>query len=179
MGWFIIACEIGFWVFVLAGLVSRYLFKRKRLSVILLVCTPIVDVLLLIATVIDLKNGAIATTMHGVTAIYIGVSVAFGHRMIKWADVRFAHYFASGPKPAKGKKYGKAFAKKERDAWYLYMVAWVVGVFLLGAIVLYINNPSQTEALYQTAKLWTLVLGIDFLISFSYTFFPKKDPSTL
>lgn len=121
---------------------SRYLFKRKRLSVILLVCTPIVDVLLLIATVIDLKNGAIATTMHGVSAIYIGVSEAYGHKMIKWADVRFVHYFANGPKPDKSKKYGKAFAKRERSGWYYHVVAWVVGVFLLGAIILYINKQS-------------------------------------
>lgn len=179
LGWFIVACEIGFWVFVLAGLVSRYLFKQKRLSKILFVCTPIVDLLLLVVTVIDLKNGATATTVHGIAAIYIGVSVAYGHRMIKWADERFAHYFADGPRPDKGKKYGKAFAKKERSGWYLHVLAWIVGIVLLGAIILYINNPAQTEALYQTAKLWTLVLGIDFLISFSYTIFPKKDPSTL
>lgn len=176
LGWFIVACEIGFWVFVLSGLVARYMFHKKQLGAFLLICTPIVDVLLLIAAVIDLKNGAVATTVHGISAVYVGVSVAFGHKMIKWADERFAYRFGGGPKPDNSKKYGKAFAKKERSGWYHHLVAWIVGVVILGAIILYIDNQSQTEALYQTAKLWTFVLAIDFLISFSYSIFPKKDP---
>ncbi|WP_404451085.1 hypothetical protein LG329_12125 [Virgibacillus necropolis] len=178
LAWFIVACEIGFWIFVLAGLVARYVFHKKKLGAFLLICTPIVDVLLLIAAVIDLKNGAVATTVHGIAAIYIGVSVAFGHQMIKWADIRFAYRFGNGPRPDKSKKYGKDFAKKERTGWYHHLIAWIVGVIILGAIILYIDNQTQTEALYQTARLWTLVLGVDFLISFSYTIFPRKDPRT-
>ncbi|GGB44721.1 putative membrane protein YmcC [Lentibacillus populi] len=174
IGWLIIACEVGFWVFVLAGLITRYVFKMKKLGVLLLACTPIVDLLLLITTVIDLKNGAVATTMHGVAAIYIGVSVAFGHRMIKWADRWFQYLFTKGPKPNKRKKYGKEFAKMERVGWYHHLLAWIIGVGLLGAIILFIDNFAQTEALLQTIMLWSLVLVIDFAISFSYTVFPKK-----
>ncbi|WP_188456056.1 hypothetical protein [Virgibacillus oceani] len=177
VGWFIVACEIGFWVFVIAGLVARYLLKKKKLGAFLLFCTPVVDLLLLIATVIDLKNGATATSMHGVAAIYIGVSVAFGHKMIKWADERFAYKFANGPKPAKKKKYGKEYARNERIGWYHHLLAWIIGMGLLGAVILYIHNQNQTEALFQTMKLWSLVLVIDFAISFSYTIFPKKESS--
>ncbi|WP_099156560.1 hypothetical protein [Virgibacillus ndiopensis] len=179
IGWIIVTCEIGFWVFVIAGLLARYLLKKKRLGAFLLFCTPLVDLLLLIATVIDLKNGATATSIHGLAAIYIGISVAFGHKMIKWADVRFAFWFANGPKPDKKRKYGKAFAKNERIGWYHHLLAWIIGVGLLGAIILYINNPDQTEALFQTMKLWSLVLVVDFAISFSYTIFPKKESSFL
>jgi len=35
----IIACEIGFWVFVLAGLAFRYLLGMRRLGAVLLACT--------------------------------------------------------------------------------------------------------------------------------------------
>lgn len=115
LGWFIVACEIGFWVFVLAGLVARYIFHKQRLGALLFICTPVVDVLLLIATVIDLKNGSMATTVHGIAAIYIGVSVAFGHRMIKWADERFAYRFGNGPEPDKS-KMGKLLPKKNEQA---------------------------------------------------------------
>ncbi len=89
IGWLIIACEIGFWIFVLAELTARYVMNKKKLGTFLLICTPIVDLILLIVTVYDLKNGAVASIVHGIAAIYIGVSIAFGHQMIKWADVRF------------------------------------------------------------------------------------------
>lgn len=174
IGWFIIACEIGFWLFVLAGLFARYVLKNKKLGALLLICTPIVDLILLIATVIDLKNGAVASTIHGIAAIYIGVSLAFGHRMIKWADEQFSYRFLHAKKPVKRKKYGREYAKQEREGWYRHFLSWLIGCTLLTAIILYINNDSQTLALMRTLLAWSVVLAIDFIISFSYTIFPKK-----
>ncbi|MEH7503750.1 2TM domain-containing protein [Neobacillus drentensis] len=174
IGWLIIACEIGFWVFVLAGLLARYIFKKKKIGTLLLICTPIVDIILLIATVNNLKNGAVATTVHGISAIYIGVSVVFGHRMIKWADENFAYRFANGEKPIKKKKYGREHAKQERSGWYRHFVSWLIGGSILAVIILFINNPSQTKALLDTLELWSFILVIDFIVSFSYTLFPRK-----
>lgn len=171
--WLIIACEIGFWVFVLAGLVARYIFNKKRLGSFLLICTPIVDLVLIIATIFDLRNGATATIMHGLAAIYIGISLAFGHQMIKWADGHFNYRFANGAKPEKV-KYGKARAKKEREGWYRHVLSWVIGGGVLLAMIYYVNNPSQTEALLRILQIWSAVLFIDFIISFSYTLFPKN-----
>ena len=36
------------------------------------------------------------------------------------------------------------------------------------------GDADRTEALLQTAGVWTLVLAIDFLVSFSYTLFPRR-----
>lgn len=173
IGWLIIACEIGFWMFVLAGLTARYIMKKKKLGTFLLICTPIVDLLLLIATVYDLKKGAIASTIHGISAIYIGVSIAFGHQMVKWADARFHYRFGNGEKPVKI-HYGKVHARKQREGWYRHLLSWFIGGGILIGIVLFIHNHSQTEALLHTFQLWSLILVIDFIISFSYTVFPKK-----
>lgn len=175
LAWLIVACEVGFWLFVLAGLISRYVFKQKRLSNVLLICTPIVDLVLLVATVIDLNQGSVASTVHGVAAVYIGVSVAFGHQMIQWADKQFAYRFAGGAKPPRKKKFGKEYARQERAGWYRHLLAWAIGCVLLFGIILYINNEAQTEALLGTIQIWSLVLAIDFIIAFSYTFFPKKE----
>ncbi|MFG6115818.1 hypothetical protein ACGTN9_11545 [Halobacillus sp. MO56] len=178
IGWLIIACEVGFWIFAISGLFARYVLKKKRLGTFLLICTPVVDVILLIVTVADLKNGAVASTVHGLAAIYIGASVAYGHRMIQWADERFAFWFAGRNKPAKKPRYGKARARIEREGWYLHVLAWIIGGAVLGAIIWYVGNASQTEALWRTLQLWTVVLVVDFIISFSYTLFPKKQSST-
>ena len=58
--------------------------------------------MLLVATVIDLGQGATADFTHRLAAASIGVSVAFGHSMIRWGDQRFAHRFAGGPEPRAG-----------------------------------------------------------------------------
>jgi len=78
IAWFIIGCEIAFWIFILAGLTARYIFKMKRTSAVLLILTPVTDLFLLTATVIDLKNGTPASAMHGLAAIYLGVSIVYG-----------------------------------------------------------------------------------------------------
>jgi hypothetical protein len=46
---------------------------------------------------------------------------------------------------------------------------------LLGLGVLVVGDLDRTRALVNVAVLWTLVLAIDFLISFSYTLFPRPD----
>ena len=173
IAWLIVACEIGFWVFVLLGLGFRYLLKLPRAGALLLFCTPVIDLILLVAAATDLKRGAVAGWEHGVAAIYIGVSIVYGHRLIKWADVRFAHWFASGPRPEKKPKFGAAHARIERQGWFLHLASWAIGCALLLALLVWVNDASRTENLLQIIRLWSLVLGIDFLISFSYTLWPR------
>lgn len=172
---FIIACEIGFWLFVLAGLAARYLLRWKKLGAFLLICTPLIDLALLIAAAYDLRGGAEATMAHGIAAVYIGVSVAFGHRMIKWADERFAYRFAGGPAPAGKPKNGKAHARHERIAWLYHLLAFAIGSAILYGMIAMTGEAARTEALLGTMRLWSLILGIDFLISFSYTLWPRKE----
>ncbi len=173
----IVACEVGFWLFLLAGLVCRYLLTQQRLSGVLLALAPTVDLVLLVVSVVDLRGGGTATAAHGLAAIYIGVSVGFGHRMLQWADVRFAHRFAGGPPPPKKPKYGAAKAAYERSGWYAHLRAYAVGAALLGLAIIAIHDSSRTEALLNTLQLWTVILAIDAVISFSYTLFPKKVPA--
>ncbi|MCP9964683.1 hypothetical protein LUW74_13890 [Actinomadura madurae] len=103
----IAACEIGFWVVLAAGLAARYPLRLRRTGAALLLCVPLIDLVLLAATVIDLRGGATAGTGHGLAAAYLGYSVAFGHSMVRWADERFAHRFAGGPRRAAGPSTGR------------------------------------------------------------------------
>ena len=109
----IAAGEIGFWVFIVAGLAVRYALHARRASVVLLAMVPVVDVVVLVATVIDLAGGAKANFTHGLAAVYLGFSVVFGPSMVRWADARFAHRFAGGPPPPP-KRYGR---EKLRHEW--------------------------------------------------------------
>lgn len=173
IGVLILAGEVAFWAFVLGGLVARYLLRRPQLGVALLLMTPVVDLVLIAATVIDLRAGATAGVFHGLAAIYVGVSVAFGHRMIRWADERFAHRFDGGP-PKRPPEYGSEYARHQRAGWYRHLLAWVIGSSLLLGMDFLVGDSSTTESLSARAALWTLILVIDFVWSFSYTLWPRK-----
>ena len=171
----IVACEIAFWVFVGAGLLARYPLRRPRLGLVLLLLAPVADVVLLVAAAVDLRRGATAELGHGLAVVYLGVSVAYGHRMIRWADVRFAHRFAGGPPPVR--LHGLAYA---RHCWgdvarTLLAAAIAAGVvWLLTAVA---GDPARTTSL-TSARSWLLVvLAIDVVFAVSYTIWPRRPQS--
>ncbi|WP_432362307.1 hypothetical protein [Sporosarcina sp. UB5] len=174
IAWIIIACEIGFWVAIVAGLVTRYIFNNKRLGLFFLALTPVIDLLLLIVTANDLYNGAIATQVHAIAAIYLGVSVAFGKSMIRWADERFLYYVKrQGPKPAR--KYGLAHVKHSMKGSLQHVLAFLIGGAFLLIMIYLIDDTSKTEALSNMLQLWALILVIDLLISASYFIWPRHE----
>ncbi|WP_206050874.1 hypothetical protein [Nocardioides speluncae] len=173
----ILVCEVLFWVVIAAGLIARYLLRRPKLGAALLIAAPLVDLILLTATTIDLRNGADAHLAHTLAAVYIGVSVGFGHSMIRWADVRFAHRFGGGPTPAPKPKYGAARARREWKGWLQHLVAWSVGSGLMGLAILYVGDWDRTATFAYSIRNWGIILLIDLAISASYTFSPKEAPA--
>jgi hypothetical protein len=169
----IVATEIGFWILLGAGLVTRYVLRRRRLSTVLLASVPLVDLVLLIATVIDLSDGATADFRHGLAAAYIGFSVAFGHSVIRWADQRFAHRFAGGPPPWRPPRGGRARARYEWHEFGKAAVAWGISVGLLLAAILIVGDADRTEALTGWIARLTLVLGIWSLWPVTHTLWPS------
>ena len=173
----IIAAEVAFWALLSAGLFARYRLGRQRLGAVLLALTPAVDLVVLVASVADLRGGATASSWHGLAAVYIGVSIAFGTRIIAWADARFAHRFAGAPRPARPPREGAEHARRERAGWYRHLLAYAIGAGLLLTAIGLVADAERTEALLQMLRVWTLVLAIDFLVSFSYTLWPRPTRS--
>lgn len=167
IAWMIIAAEIGFWVVIIAGLVTRYIFNKKRLGLFFLALTPVIDLILLIVTSVDLYNGATATQVHAIAAIYLGISIAFGKSMIRWADERFLYYVKKqGTKPVR--KYGLAYAKHSMKGSLQHVLAFIIGGAFLFIMIYLIDDSSKTEALSGMLQVWAVVLAIDLIISASY-----------
>lgn len=171
----IIGCEIGFWVFIALGLTARYLLRRRRLGLVLLAMTPIVDLILLAATGWDLANGGTASFAHSLAAIYLGFSIAYGHRMIAWADVRFAHRFAGGPAPVK--LTGVAYTKACWADVIRTLLATGVAAGVLALLIWIAGDSSRTEALTDTFRILGIILVLELIWAASYTLWPKKDPA--
>ena len=158
---FVIGGEIGFWVVLLGGLIARYVLRWQRTSVVLLVATPLVDLVLLVASTIDLHNGSEPSWAHGLAAAYLGFSVGFGHTMIRWADERFAHRFAGGPPPVKPPERGTwARARHEWGQWLRMLVAAAVACVLLLAAIVYVGADGETEQLWNWMGLMGIITGI-------------------
>jgi hypothetical protein len=152
----IVACEVGFWVLLAAGLVARYGLRMPRLGAGLLIGVPIVDLVLLAATVVDLRGGAVATSAHGLAAVYLGFSVVFGHRTIRSVDARVAHRFAGGPAPAKPARD----AAHEWVQWLRGLAAWAIACGLLAVAIVLVGDAGRTAELAAWIQGLTVGLGV-------------------
>ncbi|OEV12685.1 hypothetical protein [Streptomyces nanshensis] len=173
----IIICEVAFWVLLAAGLALRYLARMPRTGAAVLLCEPLLEVVLLIVTAVDLRAGAEPDWKHGLAAVYIGFTVTHGHYMITWADGHFLHRFAGGPPPVKRPRYGMPRAVHE---WK--MTARAVGGAAIAAVLLqlaiwYVGDAGQTESLRMWQQKMGLVSVISVLIALSYTVWPKRKPA--
>ncbi|RZU13183.1 hypothetical protein [Streptomyces sp. BK239] len=175
--WLVAACEIGFWVLLALGLGARYLLKWRRTSVVLLLCEPVLELVLLAATAVDLRNGAEPGWEHGLAALYIGYTVAYGHYTIRWLDGHAAHRLAGGPPPPKPPRYGRARARHEAKLWLRAVLGGAVALALLQLAVLYVGDSGDVSSL--RAFQWTTlrIVGVYGLIALSYTVWPRRAPA--
>ncbi|MFT4088797.1 MAG: hypothetical protein QM658_16905 [Gordonia sp. (in: high G+C Gram-positive bacteria)] len=169
----ILGCEVAFWVLIAAGLIARYPLRHRGLGLALLATTPLVDVVVLVAAGVDVHRGNPATGAHGLAAIYLGFSVAYGHRLIHWADMRFAHRFAGGPPPVK--LYGSDYARAcWRDVPRTALAA-AIGCGVLWLLETVATGPE--DALSATYSAFGIVLVVDVLWAASFTAWPRQAPA--
>lgn len=147
--WLIVGCEGAFWLVLVAALAARYLLRRESLSRVLLLLLPAVDLLLLAFTAMDLAAGTTATFAHGLATAYVGFTVAFGSVAVRWADQRFAHWFAGGPPPVLPPTRGWIAVRYEIGLWLRCIAACVITVGLLIVLMAYVDNDAVTEPLHH------------------------------
>ncbi|MEJ2864055.1 hypothetical protein [Actinomycetospora flava] len=155
--------EVLFWVLIASGLAARYLLRRRRLGAVLLASTVLVDLGILATAVIDIRAGGAATFAHGLAAIYIGFSVAFGPVIVRWADVRAAHRWAGGPAPVPVPRSGPERARHEWDRFARWVVAALICAAVLGLVHLLAGPGADLAALSPWFGRLGLVTVIWFL----------------
>jgi hypothetical protein len=154
----IVLCEFGLWFIVGAGLVLRYLVRLRRTSTVVLAAIPLLDVVLVVAVAIDLNRGTPAGMIHGLGAVYLGFSVAFGPALVRWADVRFAHRFAGGPPPVKVPKHGPERRRHLWREWHRAVNAAAIASVTLVGLALLFAHGDQAATLYGwIGRCWAAV----------------------
>ncbi|MCM1972853.1 hypothetical protein [Streptomyces sp. G1] len=173
----IIICEVGFWVLLATGLAFRYLLRMPRTGMALLLCEPLLEVVLLVATAVDLRNGADPGWKHGLAALYIGYTVGHGHRTVKWLDGHAAHRLGGAPPPVGPPRYGMARARHEGKVWLGTVTAAATASVLLLIAMRYVDDPSRTESLESWMYVAWRAAGVHGLIALTYAIWPKKAPA--
>ena len=166
------ACEVGFWVLLAAGLAARYLLRARPLSTVLLLLVPILDLVLVAASLLDVAGGSAPRLTHGLAAVYLGFTVAFGHSMITWADARFAHRFAGGPAPVRPPRYGAAKVAYEWREWGKAALAWAIAmaVMVVTSVVAGTGVPMPNE--WASDPMWTWGLRISVVLAIWFVGWP-------
>jgi hypothetical protein len=156
----IVACEVAFWIVLGAGLLLRYPGHRPRTGGVVLAWVPVVDAVLLIATGADLARGADFSNAHSLAAVYLGFTLAFGHQMVRWADVRFAHRFAGGPEPTP--KPAARSPQRRRALWIEWsrvVLAAAITTVVLSALALVAEPDQHARVLGALGPLGILVVA--------------------
>lgn len=147
--------EIAFWVFLAAGLAARYVLRLRRASTVLLLCVPLVDVVLVVACLADVATGAPPGPVHGMAALYLGVTVAFGHSLVRWADVRFAHRVAGGPPPEPKPRGGPARTRREWREWTKMLITAAITAAVTASIALVAGAGVPPPVEWPADPLWS------------------------
>lgn len=173
--WAILGCEVGFWALLICGLSVRYLLRRRRASSLILLLLPLVDLMLLVAVAVDLARGSDVTTVHKIAGVYLGVTVAFGHSVIRWADARFAYRFAGGPAPAKASKGGPVALRKEIADFGRWLLAAAVAAGAALLLTVTVANPHQAESLRGMFPMLGVITVIWLLTGPVWAMFSASD----
>ncbi|PZE67523.1 hypothetical protein [Curtobacterium sp. MCBD17_021] len=172
----IVACEVGFWVAVLGGLTLRSVAGMPRTGAAVLLLAPVLDAVLLVATAIDLRAGGAATWEHGLAALYIGFSVTYGHRMMRWADRHLARIRTGQALPAK--PVGWAHTRKCWGDVVRTTLAAVLSAAVLGGLIAW-GGPGTAgvEPLLGWFPVLGVVVAVELLWALGYTVWPKRATS--
>lgn len=161
----IVTAEVAFWVVLLGGLTTRYVLQRQRLSSALLLAVPLVDIALVCFVAVDIARGAPPSQGHAIAAVYLGVTVGFGHSLVRWADARFRHRFAGGPRPVKPAKGSQAAVRALWAEWFRVVVAATVAAALLLVMIALDGSPMpRSEDQLAGSPYWS-TLGTVGLIT--------------
>ncbi|MFJ8745535.1 hypothetical protein ACIRL2_39970 [Embleya sp. NPDC127516] len=161
----IVVCEVGFWVLIALGLLSRYALRRRRLSNVFLFSTPLLELILLVVAVVDLRGGATAGARHGIAALYIGSTVMFGHRAIRWVDQRVGYHFLGGPLPWRPPTHGVERIRYEVTEFARVVGAMAIAAALVGLLILITGDADRSEALVGTFGMLGAITAISLVIA--------------
>lgn len=171
----ILACEAGFWLTILLGMLLRYALRLRRASSIVLALVPLIDVVLVVAVAIDVHRGAEISAAHLLAGIYLGVTVVFGKSAVRWADSWFAHWFGGGPRPPKRADQGSEGIRAEMKSFGKWLIAAAIAIVVCFGLSVTVANPEQATALRGVMDPLEIITVLWFVTGPAWLFVFRKE----
>ena len=198
---FLITAEVVFWVCAIAFLLLRYWFQLKKLSLFVLIIFIVNDLWIALLAYFDYQRTGEFSIYQIIIVIIIVYAMTFGKSDFKKLDAFIKRWVAKKRgEPINEslhpvKLYGKAYALKEWKQFAGHFVVFVlvhigfaIGVGFSDSLQQTPLNdlfgmwfddengkfPFNNEGFNKFSQVWLLILAIDFVITLSYTLFPKK-----
>jgi hypothetical protein len=163
-------------VLLLSGLAARYVAGWRRVGGALLLCVPLLDVVLLAATVISVRNGAEPSIWHGLSAAYLGLTVVYGHSTLRWADQKFAQRYGNAPKPTAPTLYGRQAIVAAWLSWLRFLLAYGISVGLTVGLIALVGGVQEGAPLLVWLNPLTKILVYSVIWPLITTFRPGTAP---
>lgn len=202
--YFFIAGEIIFWGSLIGFLMLRYAFNLKKLSKYAVVLWLASDLWLVTIGILDYIRSGTIDRFQIIIVIIVIYALTAGKkdfkRLDRWIQKKVAHWKGQAA-PEFDDEFGqrlngKEYAKSERKKFYVHFLIFI-GIHVC-FILFFGYDPSSLLELIrdldaldkensskQVVKLingisgisaiWSLILVIDFVYSFSYTIWSKKE----
>jgi hypothetical protein len=199
---FLILAEVIFWVSTLSFLIVRYWFNLKRLSTAFFVLFIVNDLWIATMGYFDYLRTGEFSAYQIIILIVIAYAFLYGKSDFQKLDSFIQRKVANWrglpePEIASVKPlYGVEHAKQERKNLFghlLVFTAFQVLFFFMFGLSDAVSSiqldtlfedwydQKETDLFYKNdtannvTRIWALILAIDFVISLSYTIFPKKE----
>lgn len=201
---FLIGSEVIFWVFVSLALILRYWFRLKKASFVAFIILILNEVMVFLIGVFDYLDTGTFSSFQILIVAFILYALIFGKKDFKkldhWIQKKVARFKGEESIPVfdddpKQNLYGKEHAKLQRRNFYIhfliFVAAHIVFALLFGFIpdsILNVPIPewlanlnigstrtNEFNVIAGISSIWTKILLIDFIWSFSYTIWPKKE----
>lgn len=199
---FLMLAEVIFWVSTLSFLIVRYWFNLNRLSIAFFVLFIVNDLWIATMGYFDYMRTGEFSAYQIIILIVIAYAFLYGKSDSQKLDIFIQRKVAKWrglpePEIASIKPlYGIEHAKQERKNLYghllIFSAVQVLFFFMFGlsdavptiqldTLFQEWYDQKETDLFYKNdtanniTRIWALILAIDFVISMSYTIFPKKE----
>ncbi|KYC89918.1 hypothetical protein B4102_3925 [Heyndrickxia sporothermodurans] len=196
----VIIGEILFFAFAGAFFIIRYWFRQPVVGYIFVILLILNELFLALLAIYDYIQTGEFSSFQVVTAIFYIYLIFEGKKEFTRIDRYFKRKVAlwkgetvpdfQKVEDVNSKKYGRAHAREERKGWYIHLLIFVIAQLIFlntssfagwqGINLNHIGNWFQIyedQSINQANGVWGVILVIDFIWSFSYTIWPKKEKS--
>lgn len=197
----VIVAEILFFVLLGAFFIMRYWFKKPKIGYVFVVLLILNELFIALIAIYDYVETGKVSSFQVITVLFFIYLISLGKKDFLQLDGFFKRKIAIwGGEPVpelphkeihKQELYGTAHAKEERKGWYSHLLIFVIAQFVFLSMSEFagwqefsLNRIKNMFQIYKDNKInhansvWGIILIIDFIWSFSYTFWPKKKKSS-